>query len=75
MKWAAIIGISFIVLLIALYEWPKMNKNQKREKTAFFILSVLGWLVAVLLVFNPEMPGPTQMIEAIYKPLGKLLEK
>lgn len=75
MKWAAIIGVSLIVLLMALYEWPKMNRNQKKEKAAFVIISALGWLNVVLLIFNPEMPGTRRIIEVIYKPLGKLLEK
>nr|WP_149473141.1 hypothetical protein [Oceanobacillus polygoni] len=61
--------------LITLYEWPKTNKNQKRKKRIFITLTVGGTLLAILLVFFPEMPGLTQMVEGIFKPLGKLLEK
>jgi len=35
----------------------------------------MGWLLAILLLFFPDMPGPTQMIEKLFKPLGKMLEK
>jgi multisubunit Na+/H+ antiporter MnhB subunit len=75
MKWGWVIGLTVILLMIVWYEWPKMNPNQKKEKAAFATLSVLGWVLAVLLVFQPELPGPTQLVEFIYKPFGKLLEK
>ncbi|MFS0815310.1 hypothetical protein [Peribacillus phoenicis] len=52
-----------------------MNKNQKKEKRAFVTLTMAGWLLAVLLVFFPDMPGPTHLMDMIFKPLGKLLEK
>lgn len=34
----------------------------------------MGWILAVLLIFFPEMPGPTDLIDWIFKPLGKMLE-
>ncbi|MCQ6561750.1 hypothetical protein [Paenibacillus mendelii] len=75
MKWAAILGITVILVLMAMYEWPKMDKKMKKEKSAFVAITIIGWLLAMLLVFFPDMPGPTQLVDAIYKPLGKLLEK
>lgn len=53
----------------------KTKKNQKREKAAFISLSILGWSLAIFLIIFPDIPGPTQMIDWIYKPFGKLLEK
>jgi multisubunit Na+/H+ antiporter MnhB subunit len=75
MKWGEVAGITVILLAIALFEWPRMNSNQRKEKAAFATLSFIGWVLAVLLIFQPEMPGPTQLVEFIYKPFGKLLEK
>ncbi|MEH7023885.1 hypothetical protein [Priestia megaterium] len=75
MKWITVIGITVCVVLIFLYEWPKMDRNQKKEKAAFMILTTMGWLLAILLLFFPDMPGPTQMIDMLFKPLGKMLEK
>lgn len=75
MNFASIIGITVVAILMTLYEWPKMNKNQKKEKKAFVTLTMAGWLLAVLLVFFPDMPGPTQLIDVVFKPLGKFLEK
>lgn len=75
MKWITVIGITVCVVLIFLYEWPKMDRNQKKEKAAFVILTTMGWLLAILLLFFPDMPGPTQMIDMLFKPLSKMLEK
>jgi hypothetical protein len=75
MKWITVIGITVCVVLIFLYEWPKMDRNQKKEKAAFVLLTTMGWLLAILLLFFPDMPGPTQMIDMLFKPLGKMLEK
>lgn len=51
-------GITVVAILMTLYEWQKMNKNQKKEKRVFVTLTMAGWLLAVLLVFFPDMPGP-----------------
>lgn len=75
MKWGPVFVIILIMILMLLFQWPKLGKKQKREKAAFLSLSILSWLLAILLIFFPEMPGPTQMIDWLYKPLGKLLEK
>jgi multisubunit Na+/H+ antiporter MnhB subunit len=75
MKWAAILGITVVLVFMTIYEWPKMKVQMKKEKIAFAALTMLGGVLAFLLVFYPEMPGPTQWIAAIYKPLEEFLEK
>lgn len=75
MKWGAIFGISLIIICIVVFQWPKMNQCQKKEKAALISLSVIGWILAILLLLFPNMSGPTQLIDAIFNPLGKLLEK
>ncbi|MED3563904.1 hypothetical protein [Bacillus xiapuensis] len=75
MKWVSIVGITVIVAIMALFEWTKMKKNQKKEKAAFVTLTAAGWLLATLLLFFPDMQGPTQIIDKLFKPLGKMLEK
>jgi hypothetical protein len=74
MKWGPLFGSLFIVLCMTLFQWTKINHNQKKEKAAFITLTILGWLLINLLFTFPDIPGPTQMIDSIYKPLGKLLE-
>jgi hypothetical protein len=74
MKWGPVLGCSFLVMCIILYQWPKIKQHQKKEKGALITLSIFAWLLANLLIFFPDVPGPTELIDWIYKPLGKLLE-
>ncbi|MCM3167813.1 hypothetical protein [Peribacillus frigoritolerans] len=62
-----------IVTLIILFEWPKMKQNPKKDKMAFLTLLLTG---LVLSMFNlPQMSGPTQWIEALFRPFGEFMEK
>jgi multisubunit Na+/H+ antiporter MnhB subunit len=75
MKTGFILGTFVLVALIFLYEWPRINRTQKKEKVAFIVLLSLGTILAMVLIWNPDLPGPTQMVDYMYKPLGRMLEK
>lgn len=75
MKWAAILGTTAVLVFMTIWEWPKMEVHMKREKLVFVALTILGWVLAVLLVFYPDLPGPTQWLDAIYERLGNFLKK
>jgi multisubunit Na+/H+ antiporter MnhB subunit len=75
MKTGFILGTLVLASLIFLYEWPRINQTQKKEKAVFIVLLSLGTILAMVLIWNPDLPGPTQMIDYIYKPLGRMLEK
>ncbi|MFC4184104.1 hypothetical protein [Saccharococcus thermophilus] len=75
MKAVFILGTLVLVTFIFLYEWPRINRTQKKEKVAFIVLLSLGTILAMVLIWNPDLPGPTQMIDYLYKPLGRMLEK
>ncbi|WP_143415230.1 hypothetical protein [Geobacillus sp. E263] len=75
MKIGLILGTLVLVALIFLYEWPRINRTQKKEKAVFVVLLSLGTILAIVLIWNPDLPGPTQMIDYIYKPLGRMMEK
>ncbi|MBM7653883.1 hypothetical protein [Neobacillus cucumis] len=74
MKWGPLLGCTALIILIILFQWPKLNQDQKKEKAALIILSALGWIMANLLLFFPDIPGPTELVDWIYRPLGKLIE-
>ena len=74
MKWGPLLGCTTLIILIILFQWPKLNQDQKKEKAALIILSALGWIMANLLLFFPDIPGPTELVDWIYRPLGKLIE-
>ena len=67
MRLGGILGVTVILGLIFLYQWPKLKKNEKKVKIAFFSLMLMNWVLAVLLVIYPKMPGPGQLIDFIYK--------
>jgi multisubunit Na+/H+ antiporter MnhB subunit len=75
MKIGLILGTLVLVALIFLYEWPRINRTQKKEKVVFIVLLSLGTILAMVLIWNPDLPGPTQMVDYIYKPLGRMMEK
>ncbi|KYD31799.1 hypothetical protein [Parageobacillus toebii] len=75
MKIGLILGTLVLVALIFLYEWPRINRTQKKEKAVFVVLLSLGTILAIVLIWNPDLPGPTQMVDYIYKPLGRMMEK
>lgn len=74
MKLVSILGITLAVAAMTLMEWPKLG-HLHREKMAFAVFSVFGYILAVLLVLYPDLPGPTQLFTVIFKPFAKILEK
>ncbi|WP_223594152.1 hypothetical protein [Neobacillus bataviensis] len=74
MKWGSLLGTAFLVLCMVMFQLSKINQNQKKEKAVLVIFSVLGLILANLLIFFPDVPGPSELIDVLYKPLGKLLE-
>ncbi|MEH7386503.1 hypothetical protein V7147_14005 [Bacillus sp. JJ1521] len=67
MKIGVIVGVTVILGLIFLCQWPKLKENERKVKMVFFSLMLFNWVLAVLLVNFPEMPGPGQLIDFIYK--------
>jgi multisubunit Na+/H+ antiporter MnhB subunit len=75
MEWKASLAVTVILLLIAWYELPKLPADQKIDKYAFFFVSGMAWILAVLLVFYPNVPGPTEWVQEVYKPLDNVLDQ
>jgi hypothetical protein len=73
MMFITFIGVTVATILIILFEWSRMNKKQKKEKWTVVILTMSGWILAILLVFFSDIPGPADLINMIFKPLGKFL--
>ena len=73
MNSGSVLAVTLVVVFILLYEWPKINRNQKKEKVVFICLTATGWLLAVLIIFFPDIPNPTQLVEKIFQPISKLI--
>lgn len=72
MKWVAVLGITLGVAAITQWEWSKL-RHLRKEKLAFAVLVMMGYILAVLLVYFPELPGPTQVLSAFLKPIEKMM--
>ncbi|EKN66554.1 hypothetical protein BABA_15632 [Neobacillus bataviensis LMG 21833] len=70
MKMGGILGLTILLVLIFLSQWPTLKKSEKKVKMAFLSLMLVNWILAVLLVIFPEMPGPGQLIDFIFKSFG-----
>lgn len=68
MKWLLLAGVSFIVFLVTVYEWPKMSPQMKKEKIVFVSLLALGWCLSISIIFFPDIPSLNDIVEFIYKP-------
>ena len=67
MKFGGILGVTVLLVLIYWLQWPVLEKNVKKVKMAFLSIMIVNWVLAVLLVIFPEMPGPGKMVDFIYK--------
>jgi hypothetical protein len=73
MRWQRIAGVTLIVSIIFLYEWPRIKRNPPKDKAAFAVMMLAGW---VLSLFDlPVTTGPITWITTMFKPLGKMMEK
>ena len=70
MVWSveAIITLSIYVLLSVMFEWSKIK--EKKEKVVFISLICSGIILSIVLLLFPEMPGPTQLVNIVFKPIG-----
>lgn len=65
--------VTIAVLLILWFDWPRMKAKPPKDKAAFVTLLLIGWLLSMLDL--PNTPGPTTLLEAVFKPFRGLVEK
>ncbi len=75
MKWLGVAALTVLALVLAWYELPRLTAKMKRERTVFLVITVIGWGLGSLLIFFPEMPGLTQLMDFLYRPLYPLIGK
>ena len=74
MKWLFALGVTSLVVFMILYEWPKMQRNQKKEKKVFIVLVTFGWLFAITLLFYPDLKSPAAFLLPMYEAMEKILK-
>jgi hypothetical protein len=74
MKVLEILGITVFLLLLYLYERPKLKENGQKVQNTFLTFIVFDWFLAGILILFPKIPGPGQLIDFIYKSIGVFWE-
>lgn len=74
MEIIAIIGVGIISVGLAIFEWPRFNQDEKREKLAFVSILVFAFVLSSVFIVYPEMKGPTELTFKIFSPFFPLLE-
>ncbi|MGG4147548.1 hypothetical protein ABEW34_31015 [Paenibacillus algorifonticola] len=69
MKVLFITGI-LLVSVIIIYGETRGQDNGRREMTTAIAITALTAALAILLVFFPDMPGPTELIAFLFSSMG-----
>ncbi|AET61089.1 hypothetical protein HPL003_21805 [Paenibacillus terrae HPL-003] len=69
MTWLNVAGTTFAIALIVWAEWRCLVDNQKKERASLIAVTGIAWLMAVLILIFPDIPGPIVMFNSIFKPL------
>ncbi|MFD2371549.1 hypothetical protein ACFSO0_16605 [Brevibacillus sp. GCM10020057] len=72
MKWGLMISMTALAITMILFEWRRLSKLPKRDKVAFISLVIIAWGLSMFDL--QQLPGPTTVLQAIFKPLERLLE-
>lgn len=51
MKWLSLLGITCLIALIVIYEWPRVKIAEKRGKVVFLFLTIIGGALSIVLLF------------------------
>lgn len=73
MKWAAILGLTLVVVIIWMVDRKAVKASTGRTKLTFWFLNAVGWVIGALLFLFPDMPGPSQVWLFIFKPLSNMV--
>lgn len=72
MKWFPFLGILLVCVLVVGGEWPSLQ--QKKEKAAVFFIALAAMVLAVLLLINPQLPGPSELVHYVLGGLDKTMK-
>ncbi|MGI6126162.1 MAG: hypothetical protein ACOYEF_04280 [Planifilum sp.] len=68
------LAVTVTGLLIVGFEWPKINREYKRERMALLVFTVLGWGLWLLILSFPDLPGPTHLMRDLMHPFTRWVD-
>ncbi|OUM97516.1 MAG: hypothetical protein A9Z00_09590 [Thermobacillus sp. ZCTH02-B1] len=51
-----------------------MRKRVSRERIAAAVLTLAGVALAAALTYNPRLPGPTELVDTLFRPVTIFIE-
>ncbi|WP_219838711.1 hypothetical protein [Paenibacillus sp. R14(2021)] len=73
MTWRAIPALMTISLLVTIVQLRWIRHAPAKERSAFWSLLALCWLLASLLMIFPRLPGLTELVDTLMTPIGDFL--
>ncbi|WP_315792584.1 hypothetical protein [Paenibacillus sp. BIC5C1] len=72
MRLASVLGIMLLASGIIYGEW--LSTKQKRARVPVAGITVAAVFLAIVILFLPNVPGPTQVIKLIFGKVDKLMK-
>jgi hypothetical protein len=73
MIFGKMLAVTVVGLLIVGFELPKINRKYKKERAALLVFTAFGWVLWLLIIYFPDLPGPTHFMQDLLRPLGRML--
>lgn len=73
MKWPYVLAATVIALIIAMFEKRRWSTLIRKEKITVVTTMLIGWTLTAMLLINPFLPGPSHLLDVLFKPLVKWL--
>lgn len=73
MKITIMMGISCLVFLIGLYDYPLLKNTKKKNRISYIIILLTGWVLSIILIINPNIIGPSDIVYMLFHPFSQLI--
>ncbi|MDG5786808.1 hypothetical protein QA612_04835 [Evansella sp. AB-P1] len=70
MKFIYVLAVGAVIVFIVYFELHQKKEMKKKEKVVFFSLTAFAYGLAIMIIFFPEIYGPTQFISHLFEPLA-----
>lgn len=74
MKWMSAAAITLLAVLILSIEKHGLMQDKKKEKHALYTFLAIDWILAVLIIFQPDIPSPFLVLIPIADYVEQLLQ-
>lgn len=72
MKLASVLGI--LVLTAAIIYGDRHSSSEKKAKAAATGITLIAAALALILLFQPGLPGPTQLVKLLFGKVDKFMK-